>query len=92
MTTWQRAEFEDCELVDADFYAAVLPACRFLRCDLTGVQLAKSTLLGSRLERSIPEWLMGADALRGVTISSDEILPAASAVFGAMGITVDHDL
>lgn len=73
---------------DADFYAASLPASRFLACDLTGVQISKSSLGGSRLQHSTLAGLKGADALRGVTISSDGILPAALAIFGAMGMSV----
>jgi uncharacterized protein YjbI with pentapeptide repeats len=92
MTSWQRAEFEDCELVDADFYAASLPASRFARCDLSGVQLSKCVLTGSELHWSVLDRLQGAEALRGVTISSDQILPAALALFGAMAITVDDEL
>ena len=89
MTTWERAEFEACDLVDADFYAAVLPASRFLRCDLSDVQLAKSSLTGSRLHASTLDRLKGADALRGVTISGDAVLPVALALFSALEMTVD---
>jgi uncharacterized protein YjbI with pentapeptide repeats len=90
-TTWERAEFEGCDLVGADFYSAVLPGSRFLSCDLTAAQLSKTTLTGSRLQRSVIDGLKGADALRGVTISSDEIIPAALALFGAFEMTIDDE-
>jgi uncharacterized protein YjbI with pentapeptide repeats len=89
MTTWERAEFDGCDLVDADFYAAALPAGRFLDCDLTGVDLTRSTLTGARLQRSVLDNLKGASALAGVTMSSDQIIPAALAIFAALGITID---
>lgn len=91
MTQWERAEFEGNRMVGADFYAAVLPGSRFSRCDLTGVELSKCTLAGSRIEHSELEGLRGAEALAGVTITSDEILPAALALFAAMTIVVDHE-
>lgn len=79
-------------MVGADFYAAALPGSRFLRCDLTGVEFSKSTLTGSRILQSALEGLSGAEALRGVTISSDEMLTAAAALFSAMSITVNDGL
>lgn len=91
MTTWERAEFESCDLAEADFYAATLPGTLFGSCDLTGAELSKSSLAGSRLQCTILERLKGADALRGVTITGDLIIPAALALFGSMGITVDDE-
>ena len=89
MTNWKRAEFEHCDLATADFYSAVLPDTSFERCDLTGVQLAKADLRGSRLNGSKLEGLQGADGLQGVTIGSDQIIPAALAVFAAMNIRIN---
>ena len=89
MTQWERAEFEGNRMVGADFYAAQLSGSRFSRCNLTGVELSKCTLTGSRIEHSVLEGLRGAAALAGVTITSDEILPAALALFAAMAIVVE---
>lgn len=88
MTQWERAEFEGNRMVGADFYAAVLPGSRFSRCDLTGVQVSKCTLSGSRIEHSELKGLRGAEALAGITITSDEILAVAVALFAAMAIVV----
>lgn len=84
------AEFEDCELV-ADFYAAKLPAGRLIRCDLTGAQLSKCTLTDATLQWSVLTGLQGGESLRGVTISGDQVLSAALAIFGAMAMTVDDE-
>jgi uncharacterized protein YjbI with pentapeptide repeats len=91
MTTWERAEFHDCDLVDADFYAATLPASRFIRCDLTGVELSRCTLTAATLQWSDLSALRGAESLRGVTISGDQVLPAALALFAAMAMTLDDE-
>ena len=80
-----------CELVDADFYGASLPGSRFYGCDLNGVELSKSDLAGSRLHHSRFERLRGAEALRSVTIGSDQIIPTALAVFAAFDIHVSDD-
>ena len=89
MTSWERSEFRRCDLVDADFYGATLPESDFSGCDLSGVQLSKADLGGSRLNGSTLDRLRGADALRGVTISSDQIIPAALAVFATLNIDID---
>jgi hypothetical protein len=55
------------------------------------VELSKSTLAGTRLQRSNLEGIRGAEALRGVTIGSDQIIPTALAVFVALDIGVSDD-
>jgi len=92
MTKWESAEFWNCSLAEADFYEASLPGSRFQSCDLTGVQLSKTDLTGTRLHGSTLEGIHGADNLRGVTIGSDQMIPAALAVFGALNILVDDEL
>jgi uncharacterized protein YjbI with pentapeptide repeats len=91
MTVWERGELRDSNLVDSDFYAARLPGSRIHGCNLTRVEFSKCDLSGSHLQRSRLEDLRGGDSLRGVTIGSDQIIPAALAVFGAIGISVDDD-
>jgi uncharacterized protein YjbI with pentapeptide repeats len=92
MTKWESAEFRNCSLVEADFYEASLPGSRFQSCDLTGVQLSKADLTGTRLHGSTLERIQGADNLRGVIIGSDQVIPAALAVFGTLKIVVDDEL
>jgi hypothetical protein len=54
-------------------------------------ELSRSDLTGSRLQRSSLDRIRGAGSLRGATIGSDQVLPAAVALFGALGITVQDD-
>lgn len=58
---------------------------------LAGVQLSKWTLTDATLQWSVLNGLRGGESLRGVTISSDQVLPAALAIFGAMAMTVDDE-
>jgi len=89
MTRWERAEFDGCELVEADLYGADMPGCRFVRCDLSGAQVSKSNLSGTRFTQSRLDRISGADALQGITIGSDQIVPVALALFTARAIVVD---
>ena len=79
-------------LAEADFYEASLPGSRFQSCDLTATQLSKADLTGTRLHGSTLERIHGADGLRGVIIGSDQVVPAALAVFGTLNIVVDDEL
>lgn len=91
MTVWERAEFRDCNLVDSDFYGAKLPKSRIQGCDLAQADLTKADLTGSRLHRSNLADVRGGEALRGVTLSTDQLIPAALAVFASMKIRVDDE-
>ena len=91
MTEWKSAEFHDCELVDADFYGSSLPGSRFQSCDLSGAQLSKVDLNRSQLNGSRLERIQGAESLRGVIIGSDQVIPVALAVFGTLNISVDDE-
>jgi hypothetical protein len=46
---------------------------------------------GSQLQGSTLDSILGANSLRDVFISSDQIVPAALAVFGALGIAINDD-
>jgi uncharacterized protein YjbI with pentapeptide repeats len=91
MSTWERAELAGCDLVDSDFYEAMMPDSRLVQCDLSRVQFSKCTLSGSVLVGSTLDGLRGAASLRNVTIGSQQIVPAALALFAALGITIDDD-
>lgn len=91
MTVWERAELRDCNLVGSDFYSAKLPESQILGCDLSQADLSKSDLTGTRMQRSNLTDLRGGDSLRGVTIGSDQVIPAALAVFASMKIRIDDD-
>ncbi len=90
-TVWERAEFWDSTLVESDFYGARLPGARLHGCNLAHVELSKCDLKGSRLQRSQLTGIRGGASLSGVTIGSDQIIPAALAVFDALRISLVDD-
>ncbi|MBO0731144.1 MAG: pentapeptide repeat-containing protein, partial [Acidimicrobiaceae bacterium] len=91
MTDWEWGEMRDSNLVDSDFYGSRLPASRIHGCDLSNVEFSKCDLAGSHLQRSRLDGIRGGDSLRGVTIGSDQVIPAALALFGAVGISIDDE-
>jgi uncharacterized protein YjbI with pentapeptide repeats len=91
MTVWARAELRDCNLVESDFTGAQLPGTRLEGCDLAKADLTKSDLTGARLHRSNLQDVRGGESLRGVTIGSDQLIPAALAVFASMKIRIADD-
>jgi uncharacterized protein YjbI with pentapeptide repeats len=91
MSTWERAEWERCDLHDGDLYAASAPDARLIACDLRCAEISKANLAGTRLSASNIEGIRGGESLRGVVLSSDQLIPAALAVFSALGIVVDDD-
>ena len=56
-----------------------------------GADLTKCDLMGSRIQRTTLGGLRGGESLRGVTISSDQLIPAALAVFASLKIRIDDD-
>jgi uncharacterized protein YjbI with pentapeptide repeats len=91
MTSGSRVRFENCDLNRLDLYAAQLPGACFFDSDLTGAELSQATLTGARLHGSTFDTLRGAEALRGTTISSAQILPVALQVLAVLEITVDDE-
>jgi len=91
MTQWEAGEFRDSSLRQSDFYGAVMPSTRMTGCDLTDVDFSKADLVGSHLQGSRLDGVRGGDALRGVSVGSDQLIPAALAVFEAMDVTVTDD-
>lgn len=86
-----RVELGACSLVGADFTESTFKASVFLGCDLRRVMLTKASMRGTRLAGSNVEELIGAGALRGVIIGTDQVLPLALAVFADFGIVVRDD-
>jgi hypothetical protein len=62
-----------------------------LGCDLARADFAKAKLTGAVLHRSRLDGVRGADALRGVVIGSDQMLPLSASLLAALGIVVDDD-
>ena len=89
MAVWERGEITDVNLADSDFYGAKMAGSHIHGCDLSNVDFSKCDLWRSHLQRSRLDGIRGGDALRGVTIASDQVVPAALAIFAALGIAVD---
>lgn len=104
-TSLRGSHLIDCLVTGCDLSGLVLEESsatrvEFRGCRLSGLQAAgcrfrDTAFVGCRLEGRIHastlDRLKGADALRGVTIGSDLVLPGALAVFGALGIGVDDE-
>jgi uncharacterized protein YjbI with pentapeptide repeats len=86
-----RCEFVDCDLGAADLYGARFSRCRLLRCRLDGAELSSATFDEVALHGSSIDGIRGADALRGIIIGSDQVVPLAVSIFGPLGITIDDD-
>jgi uncharacterized protein YjbI with pentapeptide repeats len=89
MADLERCELVDCDLEGADLTAARLTGCGVLGSRLDRAQLSKATLTGVDLHGSTFEGLRGAEALRGATIGSDQVVAVALPLLAALGITVD---
>lgn len=89
MTIWKAAQFVDSHIVDADFYESKLGGARFTGCDLTKVDFSNAQMKGVDLRGSTIDDIRGGDSLRGVVISSDQIVSISSAVLAALEIRID---
>jgi uncharacterized protein YjbI with pentapeptide repeats len=89
MADLERCELVDCDLEGADLTAARLPGSRIEGCRLDRAQLSKASMAGTLLHGTTLEGVLGADALRGTTIGSDQVVALALPLFAALGITVD---
>ena len=89
MITSKRVELVRCDLQGVDLYRGSLVGARLFDCNLAGVELTQSDLRGARLHGSHLEDIKGADALRGTTIDSTQLLPVGLQLLGAFDITVD---
>lgn len=88
----QDVTFEDCNLVEADMHAAKLSKVVIARCDLRGIEVSKSVMSEVDLRTSRLEDIKGADALRGATIDSVQVIALARSLAAALGLTViDED-
>ncbi|MET0160962.1 MAG: pentapeptide repeat-containing protein, partial [Acidimicrobiales bacterium] len=89
MADIDHAEFLDCDLRRADFYAATVRRIRFLGCDLTGAEFSRAVVTALRLERSTVDELGGIGGLRDIVLSPDQVVSFALAFLASFDITVD---
>ena len=86
-----RCELVDCDLSGADLYGSRVTRSAFRRCDLTEVEVSGSDFEAVSLHGSTVDRLRGADALHGVTIGSDQLVPLALPILRARRIEVDDE-
>jgi uncharacterized protein YjbI with pentapeptide repeats len=88
----ERVSFTDCDLQRADLHAARLVDVKTTACDLRGVDLTKAFLQEVDLRRSDLSDVRGADALRGATIDTGQVVALARSLAAALEIkVVDED-
>lgn len=88
----QDVAFDGCSLIAADLYAAKLRRVQVATCDLRGIDVTKATLADVDLRTSRLEDVKGADALRGATIDSLQVVSVAHSMALALGIRVNDDV
>ena len=89
----ESVDFERCSFASTDLYMAKIAKARFADCDLRGVDLTKATLTDCDLRTSRLEDVIGADALRGSTIDSTQLIGLARSLAVALDLRiVDDDL
>mgnify|MGYP000597244612 CR=1 FL=1 len=91
MLTAERVWFERCNLGLAEFRAATITHARFVDCDLTGTEFSQARIADARLHGSRLDGIRGVDGLQRPVITSEQAIPLAWAVLGAMGVVVDDD-
>jgi uncharacterized protein YjbI with pentapeptide repeats len=87
----EKVVFDDTVLVGTDLHGAKLTEARLVGCDLRGSDWAKATLKGVDMRGSRLEDIRGADRLRGVTISSSQVVPLAYSLAVAMELTISDE-
>jgi uncharacterized protein YjbI with pentapeptide repeats len=91
MCRGDRVVFDDVNLRRADFYAAHLLSARFFDCDMSETELSQAILPRGRFHGSLLSDIKGGEYLRDVVIDSSQVLPLATRVFSALGITVEDE-
>lgn len=86
-----RCELVECDLSGSDLYGARVTRSAFRHCDLSEVEVSASEMEQVTLHGSTVDGLKGAESLRGLTIGSDQLVPLALPILGAMRIRVDDD-
>jgi uncharacterized protein YjbI with pentapeptide repeats len=97
-TEIDRLRLADTVVEDCEFSGAVLPRLaavrvEFRRCRMSSVVAAGGafTMAGAYLHGSTLDGVRGAEAFKGVTIGSDQVIPLALSLFSALKIRVDDD-
>jgi len=88
MAELERISFDDCPVTAADFYGAKITMARVTKCDLRGVTLSKASLTDVDLRTSQLQDIIGADALRGATVDTGQVVSLARSLALALELKV----
>ena len=80
-----------CDLRSTDWQEAQLRAVCFEDCDLSGADLSRGRFVDVELRGCRLDGIRGAQGLRGVTMSWDDVLGAAAVFAAACGVHVSTD-
>jgi uncharacterized protein YjbI with pentapeptide repeats len=84
----ERIVFRDCRMSECDFYGATLKDVLFERCELREATFSTCTLQRVELRACDLAGLHGADELRGVRMTWDDILANAPLFATVLGIEI----
>jgi uncharacterized protein YjbI with pentapeptide repeats len=87
----ERVTFTDCVLREADLVGSAWSDSAFIDCDLDGATVMEARLAGTRMFGSSVERTIGADALRGVIVRSNQTLSLGLRVLDAMGVVAEDE-
>ena len=82
------ARLASCDLRSTDWQEAQLRAVCLEDCDLSGADLSKARFVEVELRSCRLDGIRGAQGLRGVTMSWDDVLAAAAVFAAACGVRV----
>jgi uncharacterized protein YjbI with pentapeptide repeats len=91
MSEAKSVTFEDVDLSEGDFYAAVLENASFFDCNMTGSEFSKASMKDVRFHGSNLLDLKGSQYLGGSTIETGQVLSVAVGLLSALNIQVDDD-
>lgn len=80
--------FEDCVLDDVDFYDAHLKNVEFVNCTINKITFAGAKMTNVDISKSTIEDVNGANSLRGVTMSYDQLMQIAPLLASEAGIKI----
>jgi uncharacterized protein YjbI with pentapeptide repeats len=91
MVRGDHVTMDDCSLVEADFYGAVLEQSAVEGCDLRGSDFSTASVPGLRLGRSTLDGVRGALSLGGTVVGGEQVLPLALSLLADLHIEIRND-
>jgi len=90
ISRFQRVEFSNCDLTEADFQGASFTAVSFKNCDLSGADFSHCKMNDVDLRSSKIASVKGLAGLRGAKIDTAQLMSVAHELAAEMGIKVDN--